>query len=264
MGSPNRKSKLGSTLTRRGVTTSDDGSRIGAGARSGSSLSGDFSIPISRCFPRAPATYHRFVDRLRERRDRLAIRRLDLVLAATAAGLILLTFAFLSDPSLSFALLDRSTDVAINSLTLLAAASLAALALARYRESGRLAGLYQSSAFFMLGWLALVNVAIIVLKAETRLGLSLGGEPEQLPIYVTAILRLTAGAILVVGGAAALNVIHRSPRVRRTLLAPVVAISVITIVLYLVRVQVTNRSRTSSPISTACCRRLSGRTASST
>src|SRR5438128_953671 len=111
-----------------------------------------------------PPTYHRAMDRLRERRDQFTIRRLDLVLLATAGGLILLTFAFLTDPSLSFGLLDRSTDVAINSLTLLAAASLAALALARYRESGRLAGLYQSSAFFLLGWLALVNVAIIVLK----------------------------------------------------------------------------------------------------
>jgi signal transduction histidine kinase len=180
------------------------------------------------------------MDRLRERRDQFALRRLDLVLLVTAIGLALVTFAFLNDPSLSFALLDRSTDVAINSLTLLAAASLAALALARYRESGRLAGLFQSSAFFLLGWLALVNVAIIVLKAESRFGLSLGGEPEQLPIYVTAIARLTAGAILVIGGAAALNIVRRSPRVRRTLLAPVVALSVITIVLYLVREQVPN------------------------
>lgn len=180
------------------------------------------------------------MDRLRERRDQFAIRRLDLVLIATTVGLVLLTFAFLTDPSLSFALLDRSTNVAINSLTLLAAASLAALALARYRESGRLAGLFQSSAFFLLGWLALVNVAIIVLKVESRFGLSLGGEPEQLPIYITAIARLTAGAILVIGGAAALNIVRRSPRVRRTLLAPVLALSVITILLYLIRVQVPN------------------------
>ena len=175
------------------------------------------------------------MDRLRERRDRLAIRRLDLVLFATAIGLILITFAFLSDPSLSFALLDRSTDVAINSLTLLAAASLAALALARYRESGRLAGLFQSSALFLLGWLALINVAIIVFKVETRFGLSLGGQPEQLPIYVTAVGRLVSGAILVVGGAAALNMVHRAPRVRRTVLLPAVVLMAITAALYLVR-----------------------------
>lgn len=180
------------------------------------------------------------MDRLRERRDLLAIRRLDLVLFATAAGLVLVTFAFLSDPSLSFALLDRSTDVAVNSLTLLAAASLAALALARYRESGRLAGLFQSSAFFLLGWLALVNVAIIVLKVETRFGLSLGGQPEQLPIYVTTVGRLVSGVILVVGGAAALNIVHRAPRTRRTLLLPVVVLTLITAALYLLREQLPN------------------------
>lgn len=180
------------------------------------------------------------MDMLRERRDRLAIRRLDIVLLLTALGLIVATMAFLSDPSLSFALLDRSTDVAINSLTVLAAGSLAALALARYRESGRLAGLFQSSAFLLLGWVALANVVIVVLKVETRFGLSLGGQPEQLPIYVSSISRLVAGAILVVGGAAAVNIVHRAPRVRRTLLLPVTALTLITAALFLVREQVPN------------------------
>jgi hypothetical protein len=50
------------------------------------------------------------MDRLRERRDQFALRRLDLVLLVTAIGLALVTFAFLNDPSLSFALLDRSTE----------------------------------------------------------------------------------------------------------------------------------------------------------
>jgi signal transduction histidine kinase len=180
------------------------------------------------------------MDGLRERRDRLAIRRLDLVLLLTAIGLIVVTVAFLGDPSLSFALLDRSADVAINSLTVLAAGSLAALALARYRESGRLAGLFQGSAFLLIGWVALVNVAVIVLKVEGRFGLSLGGQPEQLPIYVSSISRLIAGAILVVGGAAAVNVLHRAPRVRRTLLLPVIALTLVTALLFLIREQLPN------------------------
>lgn len=180
-------------------------------------------------------TYHRRMERLLERRDRLAVRRLDLALALTAAGLVIGTIAFLNDPSLSFALLDRSTDVAVNSLALLAAGSLAALALARYRESGRLAGLFQSSAFLLLGWVALVNMGAIVLKVEGRFGLSLGGEPEQLPIYVSTISRLVAGAILVVGGLAAAGALHRAPRVRRTLLIPIVVLTAISGALYLVR-----------------------------
>jgi signal transduction histidine kinase len=177
------------------------------------------------------------VDRLRERRDQLAFRRLDLVLLLTAVALIGATAAFLNDPSLSFALLDRSSDVAVNSLTFLAAGSLAALALARYRESGRLAGLFQSSAFLLLAWLSLAQVAAVVLRVEGRVGLSLG-PPEQLPLYVASVARLVAGAILVVGGAAALQLVQRVPRVRRTLFLPLVSLTVITVLLYLLREQV--------------------------
>ncbi len=172
------------------------------------------------------------MERLRERRDRLAVRRLDIVLLVTALALTLATFAFLTDPSLSFALLDRSADVAINSLTVLAAGSLAALALARYRESGRLAGLFQSSAFLLIAWVALVNVVVVILKADVAFGLSLGGTPEQLPLYISSVSRLAAGAILVIGGAAAINLLHRAPRVRRTLLAPLVLISAASLVAY--------------------------------
>ena len=180
------------------------------------------------------------MDRLRERRDRLAVRRLDLVMLATTLVLTVATLAFLWDPSLSFALLDRSTDVAINSLTVLAAGSLAALALARYRESGRLSGLFQSSAFLLMAWTAGANVAVIALKVDSRFGLSLGGQPEQLPLYVWSISRLVAGAILLVGGAAAINLVHHAPRVRRSLLYPIIAISLVTVLLYLVRERVGN------------------------
>jgi predicted nucleotidyltransferase len=76
-------------------------------------------------------TYQRQMDRLRDRRDRLAVRRLDLVLVVTTFVLLALTAALLADKSLSFALVDRSADVAINALTVLASGSLAALALAR-------------------------------------------------------------------------------------------------------------------------------------
>jgi signal transduction histidine kinase len=175
------------------------------------------------------------MERLRERRDRLALRRLDIVLVVTAVALTVTTVAFLTDPSLSFALLDRSADIAINSLTVLAAGSLAALALARYRESGRLAGLFQSGAFLLMAWVALVNVVVVIFKADVDFGLSLGGLPEQLPLYISSISRLTAGAILVIGGAAAINLVHRAPRVTRTLLSPIIALSAASLVAYLLR-----------------------------
>jgi len=158
-------------------------------------------------------TYHRQMDRLRDRRDRLAVRRLDLVLVVTALGLLVVTAAFLVDKSLSFVVVDRSADVSINALTALAAGSLSALALARYREAGRLAGLYQASAFLLIAWISLINVAVVVLKtgAEGEYGLLLS-KPEQLPLYVSSITRLVAGALLMVGGAAALSIYQSQPR----------------------------------------------------
>jgi len=182
-------------------------------------------------------TYHRQMDRLRERRDRLAVRRLDLALAITALLLLGATVAFLVDKSLSFALVDRSADVAINALTVLAAASVAALALARYREAGRLAGLYQASAFLLIAWVALLNVAVVVLKVEDGFGLSLG-RPEQLPLYISSISRLVAGALLVVGGAAAVGMVRGQPVTRRTLLVPTGVFTVVLLVLYLIREQI--------------------------
>src|SRR3954452_24897275 len=185
-------------------------------------------------------TYQRQMDRLRERRDRLAVRRLDFVLVVTTLVLVVVTAALLVDKSLSFALVDRSADVAINALTVLAAGSLAALALARYRESGRLAGLFQASAFLLIAWISLLNVAVTVLKFEPQVGLYLGGLPEQtqLPLYISSVSRLIAGALLVTGGAAALGMFRATPRTRRTLLIPTVAFTAVMVLLYLVRAEV--------------------------
>ena len=88
---------------------------------------------------------------------------------------------------------------------------------------------------------ALLNVAVVVLRKEGEYGFLLGA-PEQLPLYILAASRLGAAAILVVGGAAAINVVTRSPRVRRTLVMPVAVVTVATVVLYLIREQ----SRTST------------------
>lgn len=184
-------------------------------------------------------TYHRQMDRLRDRRDRFAVRRLDLVLGLTALALVGATTLFLADKSLSFALEDRSADVAINALTALAAASLSALALARYREAGRVAGLYQASAFLLIAWISFINVAVVVLKVEGEFGLSLG-LPQQLPLYVSSISRLIAGALLVVGAGAALNMVSGKPRTRRTVLLPTAFFTVLLIVLFLIREQLPN------------------------
>ena len=182
-------------------------------------------------------TYHRQVDRLRERGDRLGVRRLDIALAITALLLLAITTAFLADKGLSFAILDRSADVAVNALTLLAAGSVAALALARYREAGRLAGLYQASAFTLVAWISLLNISIEVQKIEGQFGLSLG-SPEQLPPYIASITSLIATSLLVVGGGAAVSAVRGHPRTRRTLLIPSAVVTVVLLVVYLIRDQI--------------------------
>ena len=167
--------------------------------------------------------------------DRLRLRRLDLILVVVALGLGVSLFIIATDPQFAFALLDRSLYVAVVSLTALGAISLAGLALARYRESGRLAGLFQSAAFLVLAWASVVNLTLIVLRAEGRFGLTLG-QPEQLPMYVWTATHILAAVLFAIGGLAAMGTARRRPpSVRRTLLVPVVGLSLLTIVLYPLR-----------------------------
>ncbi|HSH21101.1 MAG TPA: sensor histidine kinase [Candidatus Caenarcaniphilales bacterium] len=174
------------------------------------------------------------MERLSRERDRPVIRRLDLILLVVSAALALTTAAIVIDPGLSFGFIDRSLDVAINSLAVLAGASLSALALARYRESGQVAGLFQSSAFLLMAWINGVYVAVVVLKIDGLLGLSLG-LPEQLPLYVWTISRVLTAALFVAGAIAAFRPLRTPPRVSRVLLLPIVALSALTLVLYPLR-----------------------------
>jgi signal transduction histidine kinase len=186
--------------------------------------------------PLGRPAYHRDMQRLREGRDRFAPRRLDIILVVTAIGMVFLTAAFMFDETVSFALVDRSLDVAINSLSILAAVSLAALALARYREFGRVAGLFQSSAFLVVAWVTGVNVALVVLKIDNRFDLSLGDVAlTPMPLYVWNMSRIVAAGLLVAGGVAAFNSMRQPPPTRRTLLLPVVGVSLVAIVLWMLR-----------------------------
>jgi signal transduction histidine kinase len=171
-----------------------------------------------------------------ERRDERAGRRLDGVLLGGTAALAAVTLLILDDPQLSFVLVDRSLDIAMTLLVVLAATSLAALALARYRESGRVAGLFQGSAFLVIGWLAGMTAALILFKADLRFGMNLAG-PEQLPLYIAAVDRIVAAALLVIGGLAAAGMVRPQPRVRRILLWPLLTLTLATMALYALREQ---------------------------
>ncbi|MDP8904329.1 MAG: sensor histidine kinase [Chloroflexota bacterium] len=175
------------------------------------------------------------MERERGARGRLGLPPLDLILLLLGAGLGLITLAFALDATFSFALVDRSLDVTINSLTMLAALSLAAMALARYRESGRVAGLFQSSALLVLAWLSGLNTVLVLLKVDGRAGLTLGNQPAemQLPLYVWSLAAIVAASLFAIGGLTALTGATTSPAsVRRTLLVPLLIMSALTAALY--------------------------------
>ena len=167
--------------------------------------------------------------------DRLGLKRLDLLLFLVAAVLGLVTFVIVTDPQFAFALLDPSLHVALLSLAALGATSLSTLALARYRETGRLAGLFQSSAFLVLAWAGALNLALIVFRLTTQPGLSLG-QPGQLPIYVWSVVHIVSALLFAIGGVLALGPRRaRPPSVRRTLFVPVLAITVATLIAFPLR-----------------------------
>ena len=184
------------------------------------------------CWP----TYHRReMQRVAIDTDRLGLKRLDLLLVLVAAVLGSATFVIATDPTFTFALLDPSLHIAVLSLAALGAASLSTLALARYRETGRLAGLFQSSAFVVMAWAGVVNLALIVFRLQTQAGLLLG-PPGQLPVYVWSIVHIVAALLFTIGGILALSPRRpRPPSVRRTLLVPVVTITVATLIVFPLR-----------------------------
>jgi signal transduction histidine kinase len=180
-------------------------------------------------------TYHRSVESARDERGRLGLLGLDVILVTVALVLTALTLVIIADPSLSFALLDRSLSITLNSLTALGSLVLAALALARYRESGRIAGLFQSSAFLVLAWVSGLNTALVLLKKDAAVGLTLGNQPSemQLPLYVWSLALLVSASLFAIGGLTALRGPGQvQPSVRRTLLIPVVAMSIVAAVLF--------------------------------
>jgi signal transduction histidine kinase len=129
-------------------------------------------------------------------------------------------------------IVDRTLDVALSSLSLLAAVVLSALAMLRYRESGRVSALLQASAFLTLGILDAVVIALVLGKLDGRVGLTLG-MPEQLPLYATATVWLTVAGVLAASGLSALREARgRAAHARWLVLAPPLVIIALTLVVY--------------------------------
>lgn len=177
------------------------------------------------------------VDRIQALGDRLGLQRIDLVLGVVTALMIAISAVLLMDPTLNRAIVDRTLDVAVTSLSTLAAAGLGALAMLRYRESSRVSALLQASGFFTLATLSGVTVLLVLLKLDGRMevGLTLG-QPQQLPLYVSAATWVTASGVFVASGLSALHGTRgRTAHARWQVILPILVIAALTLVVFPVR-----------------------------
>ena len=161
--------------------------------------------------------------------------RLDVLLLATAGGLLITTLLPQVDPDLNIVLVDRTLDVALSSLTLVATAGLTVLTVLRYRETGRLASFVQASALALWAVSMAVTVLLMVFRLDGRLGLTLG-LPEQFPAWVSGAVRLAVSGLFMVSGIAAFLGIYGGPRRRvRQIFAPVGITAAAIVVVYPLR-----------------------------
>jgi two-component system sensor histidine kinase UhpB len=158
--------------------------------------------------------------------------RLDVALLATAGILLVATLIPQLDPDLTIIMKDRTLDVALSALTMVAVTGLAALSLMRYRETGRLASYVQSSAYVLWATFAAATLLLIVVRLDGRVGMTLG-EPEQLPAWVAVVVRLSVAGLFMVSGITALMSLYGGTRRRvRKIFLPALLILLASIVVY--------------------------------
>lgn len=155
-----------------------------------------------------------------------------MALLATAGILLVATLLPQLDPDLNIVMKDRTLDVALSALTFVAVAGLAVLTYLRYRETGRLASFLQSSAFALWAMFTLVTLLFIVFRLDGRVGMTLGA-PEQLPAWVSGLVRISVSAVFMVSGIAAITGMYGGTKRRfRTVFLPVAVIAVLTLLIY--------------------------------
>jgi signal transduction histidine kinase len=162
-------------------------------------------------------------------------QRFDLVLIGTAAAMTVVTVLLVADPSLRVVFVDRTLDVAITSFSALAALGLAVLTLPRYRESDHLSLLLQAAAFVTLAVFSVATVGLVLLKLDSRLGMSLG-VPEQLPLWLSAANRLMVAGLFFAAGVAAIRDLRlHSRHPRLVAILPAVGLAALGVVLFPLR-----------------------------
>ena len=168
----------------------------------------------------------------RASRQNRRIIRLDVLLLATAGILLVAVLLPQVDPDFNIVIKYPTLDVALSALTLVAVAGLAVLTLLRYRETGRLASFVQSSAFALWATFTAVTLLLMVSRLDSRVGMTLG-DPEQLPAWVSSIVRITVSGLFMASAIAAILGIYGGTRRRvRQIFLPVAGIAVLTLLVF--------------------------------
>jgi signal transduction histidine kinase len=90
----------------------------------------------------------------------------------------------------------------------------------------------QSSAFALWAMFTFVTLLFMVFRVDGRVGMTLGA-PEQLPLWVSGVVRMSVSGLLMISGVAAFMGIYGGARRRfRMVFAPVLVIAVATVLVY--------------------------------
>jgi signal transduction histidine kinase len=130
-------------------------------------------------------------------RDR-DLRRLDGALVVVSGALALITIVVWLAPSFSGRIVAPFVDVAINAASTLVGGAVAILAWVRWRETGGVGALYESSAFVVLTVTNAVLLGLVLVGRGDLFGLE-PGQSGSAAVYLWTIARLAAAALLVAG-----------------------------------------------------------------
>lgn len=138
-------------------------------------------------------------------------RRLQVTLGVLCAALIAFTALVFFSPAVGIAIVDERLDLIINTGATLGALAIAALAWARYRVTHEAFAFAQAAAFLALGTLNGLVLMALALDRGAELGFSLE-QPGPMPVLSFVLSRFVAGAVLMVGGFAAVRRVNVNPR----------------------------------------------------
>ena len=144
------------------------------------------------------------------------VKRLDRALIATFAALALGSAATIGIPGINIGFVAPGLDIILDTATTVITASVAALALVRFRARDELAALFQAAALLVLAIANGYELLLVFGRANAIPGILLAA-PGQAPLYVGVACGLLAGSLLVAGDRGAIR--RATPRVPRAVLA---------------------------------------------